>query len=51
MLDLSNPDLNWPQLAGGMGVSAARAETLAELNDLLAASLARPGPFLIELII
>jgi acetolactate synthase-1/2/3 large subunit len=51
MLDLSNPDLNWPQLANGMGVPAARAETLAELNDLLAASLARPGPFLIELII
>jgi acetolactate synthase-1/2/3 large subunit len=51
MMDLSNPDLDWTKLANGMGVEAARAETLDELNDLLAASIARPGPFLIELMI
>jgi acetolactate synthase-1/2/3 large subunit len=51
MMDLSNPDLDWTKLANGMGVEAARAETLDELNDLLAASVARPGPFLIELMI
>jgi thiamine pyrophosphate-dependent acetolactate synthase large subunit-like protein len=34
-----------------MGVPAARATSLDELNTHLAASLARPGPFLIELLI
>jgi acetolactate synthase-1/2/3 large subunit len=51
MLDLSNPDLNWPQLANGMGVEAGRAETLDEFNTLLSASVQKKGPFLIELII
>nr|WP_184520614.1 acetolactate synthase large subunit [Roseomonas pecuniae] len=49
MLDLGNPDLDWVRLAGGMGVEAARAETLEALGDLLSQSMARPGPFLIEL--
>jgi acetolactate synthase-1/2/3 large subunit len=51
MMDLSNPALDWCQLAGGMGVPAARATSLDALNQLLAASLAEPGPFLIELLI
>jgi acetolactate synthase-1/2/3 large subunit len=51
MMDLSNPALDWCQLAGGMGVPAARAASLDELNTLLAGSFARPGPFLIELTI
>jgi acetolactate synthase-1/2/3 large subunit len=51
MMDLSNPDLDWVQLAGGMGIQAARAHNLDELNIHLAASVQRPGPFLIELII
>jgi acetolactate synthase-1/2/3 large subunit len=34
-----------------MGVEAARAETLEEFADLLAASYRRKGPFLIELVI
>ncbi|MFT8245713.1 acetolactate synthase large subunit [Roseomonas sp. BN140053] len=51
MLDLGNPDLDWPRIAGGLGVEAARATTLEECADLLAQSLARPGPFLIELMI
>ena len=51
MLDLSNPDINWTQLANGMGVESARAESMEELNTLLAASFERAGPFLIELII
>jgi acetolactate synthase-1/2/3 large subunit len=51
MLDLSNPDLNWPMLAGGMGVPAAVAKNLDELNELLAASVQKTGPFLIELLI
>ncbi len=51
MMDLSNPSLDWCKLANGMGVPAARATSLDELNTHLAASLERPGPFLIELII
>ncbi|MCK8786822.1 acetolactate synthase large subunit [Roseomonas sp. NAR14] len=51
MLDLGNPDLDWVRLAAGMGVEAARAETLEACGDLLTQSCARPGPFLIELVI
>jgi thiamine pyrophosphate-dependent acetolactate synthase large subunit-like protein len=41
----------WIRLATGMGVEAARAETLEEFADLLAASCRRKGPFLIQLVI
>ena len=51
MLDLGNPNLDWVKLAGGMGVEAARAATLDECADLMRASFAQPGPFLIELLI
>jgi acetolactate synthase-1/2/3 large subunit len=51
MLDLSHPDLNFVLLANGMGVKAAVAKTIDELNELLALSFETPGPFLIELII
>jgi acetolactate synthase I/II/III large subunit len=51
MLDLGNPDLDWPVLARGMGVEAARAETCEQLADQLVQSFSRTGPFLIELLI
>jgi acetolactate synthase-1/2/3 large subunit len=51
MMDLGNPDIGWVQLANGMGVEAAQADSLDRLNDLMAQSFARPGPFLIELLI
>ena len=51
MLDLSNPDLDWVRLAGGMGVEAARAETLDSFADLFSQANSRPGPFVIELVI
>ena len=51
MLDLGNPDLDWIRLAGGMGVEAARAETMEAFADLFAQANARPGPFVIELVI
>jgi len=50
MLDLGRPNLDWVQLAQGMGVEAARAETMEQLNDLLAGSIRRAGPFVIELL-
>ena len=51
MFDLGNPDLNWPQMAQSMGIEAAQADTTEGFADLLAHSLKRSGPFLIELLI
>ena len=50
MLDLGDPLISWTKLANGMGVEAARAETMEECADLMTFSFGRPGPFLIELI-
>ena len=49
MLDIGNPDLDWRQIGRGLGVEAARAETIDEFGDLLDAANRRSGPFLIEL--
>jgi acetolactate synthase-1/2/3 large subunit len=51
MLDLGNPDLNWVDLANGMGVEAAEAGDLDTLCDLMRSSFRRQEPFLIELAI
>ena len=51
MMDIGNPDINWPALAGSLGVEAARTDTAEGFADLLRHSLKRPGPFLIELVI
>lgn len=51
MLDLGNPDIGWVKMAEAMGVEAAQATTLDQVGDLMAQSFARPGPFLIELVI
>ncbi|HJQ07397.1 MAG TPA: acetolactate synthase large subunit [Nocardioides sp.] len=51
LLDLSRPDLDFVRLAEGMGVPATRATTAEELADQLRASLAEPGPHLIEAIV
>ena len=49
--DLGNPDIDWVQLAQGMGVEAARATTANEFADLFVQANKASGPFLIELII
>jgi acetolactate synthase-1/2/3 large subunit len=51
MMDLGNPDIDWPRLAGSMGVEAARTDSADGFADLLAHALRRSGPFLIELLI
>jgi thiamine pyrophosphate-dependent acetolactate synthase large subunit-like protein len=51
LFDLGSPSLDWPRLAGAMGVEAARAETLDQFADLLRVSYRQNGPFLIELVI
>ncbi len=51
MMDIGNPDIQWPNLANSLGVEAARTDTAEGFADLLAHSLKRSGPFLIELLI
>ncbi len=51
MMDIGNPDLDWPRLAGAMGVEAVRTDTAEGFTDMLTQSLKQPGPFLIELLI
>jgi acetolactate synthase I/II/III large subunit len=48
MLDLGNPDLDWVGLAKAMGVPGAKATNMEEFNRGLAAGLASPGPYLVE---
>lgn len=49
LMDLDRPEIDWPVLARGMGVAAARATTTTELAELLGAAFASRGPFLIDL--
>lgn len=51
MMDLSRPDLNWTDIARGMGVPGRRVTDAGAFNDALADSLSTPGPFLIEAVI
>ncbi|GAA2995618.1 acetolactate synthase large subunit [Actinokineospora diospyrosa] len=51
LLDLAQPDLDFVQIARGMGVSATRATTAEELAEQFAAALERPGPHLIDAIV
>lgn len=51
MLDLGRPDLDWVKLANGMGVEAARTDTLEQCAALIRGSFGRRGPFLVELVI
>jgi acetolactate synthase I/II/III large subunit len=51
MLDLDRPNLDWVALARGMGVSAARVETMEDFNDRFSASIIERGPHLIEVIL
>jgi acetolactate synthase I/II/III large subunit len=51
LFDLSRPDLDFTQLAAGMGVPATRATTADEFTEQLERALAEPGPALVEAII
>ena len=51
MMDLGNPDLDWPTIARGMGMEGASATSMAQFADLFASAMGRKGPFLIELVI
>ena len=51
MLQIGNPDMDFVDIARGMGVEAVRASTAEELNEALAAALAAPGPRLIDAVV
>jgi len=51
MLDLSDPTLNFVDIATGFGVPASRVHTAEELVGALIAAYAEPGPHLIEAIV
>ena len=48
LFDLSRPELDWISLAKGMGVEAARVDSLEDFADVFGAACATTGPFLIE---
>ena len=48
LFDLARPEIRWTKLAEGMGVEAARVETLESFADVFTSARARRGPFLIE---
>jgi acetolactate synthase-1/2/3 large subunit len=49
LFEIDRPELGFIAMANGMGVEAARAETLEQFADLFRHANARRGPFLIEL--
>ncbi|MBI1238621.1 MAG: acetolactate synthase large subunit [Alphaproteobacteria bacterium] len=51
MLRIDEPTLDIAQIARGMGVESARAETAEAFEDLFAAAMKRKGPFLIEAVL
>ena len=51
LFDIGRPDLDWVKLAGGMGVEAARVDTLERFAEEFASACATRGPRLIELVI
>jgi acetolactate synthase-1/2/3 large subunit len=51
LTSLGNPEVNWSQMAVGMGVPAVRVETAEDLVAQLRRTLAEAGPNLIEMLI
>ncbi len=51
MFDLSDPALDWVQLANGMGVEAVRVGSLAEFDAAFSSAMAQRGPRLIEVLL
>jgi acetolactate synthase-1/2/3 large subunit len=51
LLDLSNPDLSWADIARGMGLQASTVETVEALDHAFAEAMATKGPSLIEVML
>jgi acetolactate synthase-1/2/3 large subunit len=50
-LDLHNPEMNWTQIASGLGVEASRAATAEEFATQYESAMKQRGPRLIEAMI
>jgi len=48
MLSLASPEINWVELATGMGVPATRAETAEDFHKQFSEAMSSRGPRLIE---
>ncbi len=51
MLDLHNPEMNWMQIASGLGVEASRAATAEQFAAQYELAMKQRGPRLIEVMI
>jgi len=51
LLDLTNPEINWTDIARGMGMSATRVTTVAALDVAVAEAMSNKGPRLIEVML
>ncbi len=51
LFDLGDPDLDFVELAGGLGVASRRVETAEQLPGALDEAIAGSGPHLIEVVI
>ena len=51
MLDIGNPDLDWTQIARGMGVEASRCQSAEAFADHFQSAMAAKGPRLIEVVL
>jgi thiamine pyrophosphate-dependent acetolactate synthase large subunit-like protein len=49
--DLSRPALDFAQIAKGFGLHSARIETLDQVAPAIAAALAHPGPFVLDVML
>jgi acetolactate synthase-1/2/3 large subunit len=51
ILNLDNPQLDFVQIANGMGLEASRANSAESFNDQFSAALNKSGPHLIEVLV
>ena len=51
LFDLGDPELNWVDMARGMGVEGVRVHDLAGLSDAFAVAMRERGPRLIEVMV
>ena len=51
LLDLTNPEIQWTDVARGLGMQATRVSTVTALDAALEASLSHRGPALIEVVL
>jgi len=51
LLDLTNPEINWTDIAKGMGMQATRVTTVAGLDAAMSEAMSNKGPTLIEVML